>query len=101
MAHLRVWKFKPPSGREAEFERAYSSRGAWARLFDRAPGFQGTRLLPPSQPGGWWLTIDRWETAADFEAFQRDFGDEYHELDAELEGVAGEEVFVGSFEDAD
>ena len=99
MAHLRVWKFKPPSGREAEFERGYSGSGAWARLFDRAPGFRGTRLFPPAQAGGWWLTIDHWESSADFEAFQRDFGDEYHELDAELEDVAGEEVFVGAFED--
>lgn len=101
MAHVRVWKFLPPAGREAEFERDYSSRGAWARLFDRAPGFRGTTLFRPPALGGWWLTIDRWESAADFEAFQRDFGDEYHELDEQLEPVAGEEVFIGSFEDPD
>jgi hypothetical protein len=56
-------------------------------------------LLRPCEPGDWWLTIDRWETEADFEGFQRDFGIEYRGLDEELEGVAGEEVFVGAFEE--
>jgi hypothetical protein len=55
--------------------------------------------LRPSGADGWWLTVDRWEKEADFEAFQRDFGDAYRALDAELEGVAGEEVFVGAFEE--
>ena len=99
MTHARVWKFRPPAGREAEFVRAYSGDGAWARLFARASGYCGTSLLRPSDASGWWLTIDRWQTGADFEAFQRDIGDAYRALDAELEGVAGEEVFVGAFEE--
>ena len=31
--------------------------------------------------------------------FQEDRGDDYHALDLELEGLAGEERFVGAFED--
>ena len=99
MSHIRVWKFRPPRGREAEFEQAYSSSGDWARLFHAAPGFNGTTLYRPDEPGGWWLTIDRWETAANFANFTEVFGDRYRALDAELEGVAGEELFVGAFED--
>jgi hypothetical protein len=53
------------------------------------------------QPGAWWLTIDRWESLAAFEAFGHDHGDEYRALDAELGGVAGEEEFVGAFEEPD
>ena len=49
--------------------------------------------------GGTDMTIDRWDTEADFENFQRDFGIQYRGLDEELEGVAGEEVFVGAFEE--
>jgi len=99
MTHARVWKFRPPAGREAEFESAYSGDGGWAQLFGRASGYRGTSLLRPADADGWWLTIDRWENEADFQGFQRDFGDEYRALDAQLEGVAGEELFVGAFEE--
>lgn len=99
MTHVRVWKFRPPSGREPEFAAAYDGKGAWAALFSRAEGYRGTDLFRPLEPGGWWVTIDRWNSAADFDAFQRDFGEQYRALDAELEGVAGEEEFVGAFED--
>jgi heme-degrading monooxygenase HmoA len=100
MTHVRVWKFRPPEGREAEFADAYSGTGRWAELFGRAPGYRGTQLLSPNEPGGWWLTLDRWEGMADFEKFGHDFREQYRALDAELEGVAGEEEFVGAFEEA-
>jgi len=99
MAHHRIWKFKPPAGREGEFAEAYSSSGDWAQLFRNAPGFQGTTLLKPTEAGGWWMTIDRWNAPDNFDAFIQVFGEQYRALDAELEGVAGEEQFVGAFED--
>ena len=99
MTHVRVWKFRPPAGREAEFERAYSGDGDWSRLFRKAAGFGGTSLMRPADSDGWWLTIDRWTSEADFLTFQRNFGEAYRSLDTELEGVAGEEVFVGAFEE--
>jgi heme-degrading monooxygenase HmoA len=99
MTHVRVWKFRPAEGREDEFAKAYAGDGVWARLFGNASGFVGASLMRPSEPGRSWLTIDRWASEADFEAFQRDFGEEYRALDAELEGVAGEEEFVGTFEE--
>ena len=98
MAHHRVWKFRPPQGRETEFSGAYGESGDWAQLFRNAPGFGGTVLLRPSEAGGWWLTIDRWESAANFESFVEVFGEQYRRLDAKLDGVAGEEDFVGAFE---
>lgn len=99
MAHARVWKFRPPSGREEEFEQAYSGSGNWAKLFEQAPGYRGTVLLRPTKAGDWWLTIDRWDSEAHFEAFESEFGVDYRGLDKELEGVAGDEVFVGAFEE--
>lgn len=98
MTHVRIWKFRPAGGREKEFAAAYDAKGLWAELFNRARGYRGTELLRPLEAGGWWLTIDRWDSLADFEAFQRDFGIEYRGLDAELEGVAGDEEFIGAFE---
>ena len=73
--------------------------GAWANLFGRAPGFLGTDLLRPADADGWWLTIDRWENGTAFDPFQHDHGDDYRRLDLELAGIAGEEAFVGIFED--
>ena len=100
MAHLRIWKFRPPADREQEFALAYAADGVWTALFGKARGYLGTELHRPDQPGGWWLTIDRWNTADEFETFTRDFAEQYRALDRELEGVAGEEEFVGAFEDA-
>ena len=98
MTHVRVWRFRPPPGGEQAFAEAYSGGGRWSQLFAKARGYRGTALMRPVETGGWWLTIDRWDSAEDFEAFQRDFGEEYRTLDLELEGVAGEEEFVGAFE---
>jgi heme-degrading monooxygenase HmoA len=101
MVHVRVWKFLPPEGREQAFAGAYSGSGPWTALFRRAKGYLGTTLMKPAEAGGWWLTIDRWDSLADFEAFGHDFGNEYRALDAQLEDVAGEEEFVGAFEEHD
>ena len=100
MTHVRVWTFRPTPGRE-DFAEAYGPCGAWAQLFAEASGFLGTSLLQPSEAGGWWMTIDRWASGPDFDAFQRDFAGRYRALDAELEGVAGEEMFIGAFEEPD
>lgn len=99
VSHLRVWKFRPPLGRDQEFAKAYGPNGPWSALFRKARGYRGTSLSRPMDPNGWWLTVDRWDSVEDFEAFQRDFGEEYRALDAELEGVAGDEEFVGAFEE--
>jgi len=99
MTHLRIWKFRPPPGREEEFALAYGTDGVWAALFGRGNGYLGTALHRPGDPGGWWITIDRWNSEADFEAFQNRFGSEYRALDTELAGMAGEEEFVGAFEE--
>jgi heme-degrading monooxygenase HmoA len=99
MTHLRIWKFRPPEGRLQDFAEAYAADGPWAVLFSKANGYRGSVLLRPEKGDGWWMTIDRWDSLADFEAFGRDFGEEYRALDVELESVAGEEEFVGAFEE--
>ena len=98
MAHHRVWLFRPPAGREQEFAKAYRGDGEWARLFGASAGYIGTRLLRGTVPG-WWMTIDSWGSAEDFERFQEEQRTAYEELDRKLEGVAGEERFVGAFDD--
>jgi len=99
VSHVRVWRFRPPLEHGQEFATAYGPTGPWAELFGKARGYRGTSLLRPSGSNGWWLTIDRWNSVDDFEAFQRDLGKEYRALDDQLEGIAGDEEFVGAFEE--
>lgn len=99
MTHVRVWQFQPAPGREAEFAAAYSGDGVWAQLFRQADGFLGTTLLAPAEPGGPWLTLDRWETHAAFDRFQQDFGEAYRRLDAELTPLTAAELFIGGFDE--
>jgi hypothetical protein len=47
------------------------------------------------------MTIDRWDSLSDFESFGRDYRGQYRALDAELESIAGEEEFVGAFEEGE
>ena len=101
MTHVRVWLFEPAAGSDEEFARAYSSDGAWAQLFERGEGFVGTILLAPSEPGGPWLTLDRWESQGAFERFQHVHGEAYRSLDAELAHLTAAETFVGTFEEAE
>lgn len=97
LAYVRVWKFRPQEGRRQDFVVAYGANGPWSKLFSKACGYRGTTLACPSEPGGWWMTIDRWDSRADYEAFQSDFGERYRSLDVALGTIAGEEEFVGEF----
>jgi heme-degrading monooxygenase HmoA len=81
---------------EQRFVAAYKSDGDWARLFGSAPGFIRTELW--RNANGDYLTADHWESLQAFEQFQQTQGDEYRRLDAELEGVAGVETFIGAFD---
>lgn len=99
MTHLRLWKFEVPPEAEARFVAAYKSDGDWARLFATTPGFVRTELWRDGD--GIYLTADHWESVTAFEAFQASQGEEYRRLDAELEGVAGIETFLGAFDSVD
>ena len=92
-----VWEFRVQPGQAAEFERSYGSEGDWAQLFRRSPAYRGTELLrDPADPER-YLTLDRWEDAADFEAFKTDHGDDYRRLDRACEPFCSEERLVGRF----
>ena len=96
MTHVRLWKFEVPPETECRFVAAYRSDGDWARLFATSPGFIRTELWRDGD--GIYLTADHWQSVTDFEAFQAGLGAEYRRLDAELEGIAGIETFIGAFD---
>lgn len=99
MTHVRIWQFEPRPGAEEQFVAAYSGDGPWARLFGRADGFLGTELLSPAEPGGPWLTLDRWQSRDAFDRFQAEHGTEYRALDGQLAFLTASERFIGAFED--
>ena len=96
MTHLRLWRFEVAPDAEQRFIEAYGSSGDWAGLFATAPGFIRTELWRDGD--GVYVTADYWESAQAFERFQAESGDSYRQLDAELEGVAGIETFLGAFD---
>ncbi len=98
MSYDIVWEFRVPPARRAPFEEAYGPDGPWAQLFRRAPGHIETRLMHDAEDAGRYLTVDRWESVAAFEAFKRDFAADYQALDQQLEGLALLEVRLGAFD---
>src|SRR5215510_4892280 len=98
--HTILWEFRVPAARRAEFEAAYGARGPWAQLFAQGKGFVSVELLRCGDEAGRYVTVDRWQSRADFEAFKRDFGAEYGALDQQLEGIAEKEIRIGAFDAA-
>ena len=94
MTYRIIWEFRPAQGRVAGFELAYGPDGLWAELFRRGAGFVGTELIRPSSPGGWYRTIDEWESEDDYEAFLEGFAEEYEALDAACTALTADEHFV-------
>src|SRR5262245_5485286 len=98
--HTILWEFHVPVARRAEFEAAYGANGPWPRLFARGKGFVSVELLRCADQAGRYMTVDRWRTRADFDAFKRDFAVDYAALDQQLEGIAEREIRIGGFDPA-
>jgi heme-degrading monooxygenase HmoA len=90
-----VWQYEVAEADRESFERAYGSDGDWARLFGTAEGFIGTELL--ADGGGRYMTLDRWRSDGDFEAFRAQAGDAYRTLDQQCEALTRAEERIGAF----
>jgi heme-degrading monooxygenase HmoA len=93
-----IWEFVARRERAAEFERCYSSKGTWAELFRRAPGYRGTSLLRDAEQPRRFVTIDRWESAEAQREMREKFAREYEALDESCEGLTESERRIGVFE---
>jgi heme-degrading monooxygenase HmoA len=96
--YVIVWDFLVNEDRQEEFESLYGDDGPWAALFRRAAGYLGTELLACTEQKGRYLTIDRWESAAAFAIFRREFDAQYTELDRRGSGLTTDEHRIGAFE---
>ena len=91
-----IWRFRVPGNFVADFERAYGPRGDWAVLFAQAPGYVGTELLKLDGEGV-YVTIDRWQTEAEFQSARKQLEPEYAALDRRCEAYTSEETWLGLY----
>jgi heme-degrading monooxygenase HmoA len=93
-----VWEFRVREGMEPEFERRYSSTGAWALLFGRGDGYEGTELMKDAAQPRRYVVVDAWRDAACLARFKQDHAAEYAELDKDCESLTEAEIHLGTFE---
>jgi hypothetical protein len=99
-----LWEFDVKSECEDKFTSTYSADGAWAQLFRRDPSFCETRLFRKIPRGASeplrFVTMDLWQSRADYEHFLHEKSGPYRELDAECAEWTTAERHLSSF-DAD
>jgi len=96
--HVIVWEFQIRAKTRKAFLRAYGSKGAWARLFRKAPGYICTQLLQdPGNPAR-FFTVDIWRTQSAFQKAKKKFHEEYATLDGACERLTRAEKRIGSFD---
>jgi heme-degrading monooxygenase HmoA len=93
----RLWEFSVVPLRQAEFERHYGPDGSWVQLFRRAPGYLGTELLHDRADSLRYVTIDRWQSAEDWQAFRLRFSEQYEALDRRCEELTAREAPLGEY----
>jgi heme-degrading monooxygenase HmoA len=96
--HTIHWEYHVKPEKLSEFETIYSPNGAWAELFKKSMGYLGTELLCDETKPRHYLTIDRWESKEDYEAFLSQHEKEYKALDAQCEGLTESESLLGRWE---
>jgi heme-degrading monooxygenase HmoA len=96
--YVIIWEYQVKPDRVAEFEEAYAAQGAWARFFQRHPGYLGTELLhDPGDPQR-YITMDRWDSSKQYESFLAQWATEYAALDAQFEGLTEKEFLSSTWE---
>lgn len=95
-----VWEFVVREDSVPAFHRAYGPDGDWAVLFRRYSGFQGTTLLQDEARPTRFLTIDRWQSAADFTRMKEEGRQQYFRLDEQCRSLTTSERELGVFEEA-
>jgi quinol monooxygenase YgiN len=93
-----IWEFRVSPARVAEFKEIYGENGPWVKLFQKGSGYLGTELLHDPSDVHHFLTIDRWISATDYEAFLSYWNSEYEKLDARYKDLTESETLLGKWE---
>jgi len=96
--YVVVWEFEAEPHARREFERLYGPNGAWAALFRQGEGYVDAELLRDPETPGRYVTVDRWESQAAFEAFRARYAAEYETIDKAGEALTKRETLIGRFD---
>jgi len=91
-----LWEFVVRKECKEEFEKQYSTSGAWTEFFRRSPAYQGVKLL--AGEANRYLTVDRWDSREAYEEFRMANRQEYSDLDEKFEALTISERCLGIFE---
>jgi heme-degrading monooxygenase HmoA len=80
------------------FEHAYGSTGPWAALFSQHPGYRRTRLFKHKSDPYVYLTVDVWDSKAEWDEFRRVYSVQYARLDKDLAMLKLEEHLLGFYD---
>jgi heme-degrading monooxygenase HmoA len=96
-----IWEFDVRTGCEAAFAALYGSEGEWVALFRQYPGFVGTELLRDAHPADTdstrWVTIDRWTSENEYDAFLTAAQSRYAHIDARGDALTAAERCLGTY----
>lgn len=96
--YIIIWEYRVKPERVAEFEEVYAANGAWAQLFKKEAGYLATELLNDPNEAYRYITIDRWKSSQDYEAFLLQWEAEYAALDTQCEHLTEQESLLGKWE---
>lgn len=94
--YIVIWEYETRPGSELAFEQLYGPAGAWVELFREYRGYLSTELLRDERPQR-YVTIDRWESEADYLAFLADAAPRYADIDAIGDTLTAEERRIGRY----
>ena len=96
--YMILWKYHVHPDKQKEFERAYSSEGVWAALFQKSPAYLGTDFFQDEVNFLLYFTIDKWKSKQEYETFLQTWREDYETIDKQCEGLTVEESLVSKGE---
>lgn len=92
------YRYRVHPAQARAFEHAYGPDGPWAQLFRKHPGYRRTRLFRHKMEPQVYVTVDVWNSKADYEAFRQLHAPDYRRLDSQLALLKLEENVLGYYE---
>ncbi len=93
-----IWEYMVKDEYLEEFKQVYGPEGEWVQLFKNAKGYQFTELHQDISHPNRFVSVDYWNSRADRDAFQKQFHEEYKDLDSRCEKFTSDEKWLGDFE---
>jgi len=94
-----VWEFDANPERVNEFELVYGSSGKWVEFFRRSTDYVSTELFRSTDSPTRFITLDLWRSRAGYDAFRKEYAQEYARLDEQCETLTAHERILGMVDD--